>query len=523
MGNVKAILKKSPLVLLLLALVFLRLVNLGYSEYQGDEIQALYLPKSGQTLPQFLLDQKKGPIQYLVTASVKGLSNNYDNAFLTRLPFSLAGIVAGVMLYLLVKSALDKGTALLALLFYSTNGLFVAFSRIVQYQTLVALFVTASLYMAQRLYSTGKTRYLYYSVGMWGLGLLTHSDAMFIAFPLLAFYILWARKNSLSFKRFLSRIFPPFIVLDLVLLGYYIPLILNASAHTQNYWLGRFSGDITSGIISSAYLFSVYQPIYGLQIYKIVGLLGLIAFVFKLIYRSKALFFLTSKFRFRFVPVVQQDGHDDFMIIQLGLLFWFGSALVFMELLTKFPGTHVWTYLLPLFIFMGHGLNQFYILIKPLFIKYVYITLVLILVLFLGYQSYAIFIDHGKEYPWERKPFLVWELKKPNTGYQLSLFGFPYYRGWKDLANFFVTDGQSGYYWDNEKASLSRYYIPLIRDNKKAGYFIRINRPQTFTSEIINKRGAGWAVLNQPVKVFYNKDGRQVAMVYLVPETWGQQ
>ncbi len=523
MDAVKVILKHLPLSLILVALASLRLVNLGYSEYQGDEIQALYLPNQNQTLTKFLMDQKKGPIQYLVTASVRGLSNNYDNAFLTRLPFSLAGTIAGVLLYLLIKEALDKGTALFALLFYATNGLFVAFSRIVQYQTLVTLFVTASLYMSHKLYSTGKTKYLHYSVGLWGLGLLTHSDAMFIAFPLLAFYILWVRKNSLSFKRFLGMILPPFIVLASVLLGYYIPLVLNASAHTQDYWLGRFSGDITAGIISSTYLFSVYQPIYGLQIYKILGLLGLLTFIFRLIYKSRILFLLKSRIRSRIIRIIQPDGLDGLRIIQLGLLLWFGSALLFMEVLTKFPGTHIWTYLLPLFIFMGYGLNQLYMLIKPLFIKTVYIVLLLILYLFLGYQSYMIFVDHSKEYPWEREPFLAWELKKPNTGYQLSLFGFPYYRGWKELADFLVTDGQSSYYWDNEKASLSRYYIPLDRDNKKAGYFIRINRPQTFTSEIINKRGASWAVLNPPIKVFYNKSGRQVAMVYLVPETWGQQ
>lgn len=512
-----------PLILVLLVLVLLRVVNLGYSEYQGDEIQALYLPTAGQSLGQFLMAQKKGPIQYLVTASLKKLSNNYDNVFLTRLPFALAGIVAGIMLYLFVRYAVNSGTALFALLFYSTNGMFVAFSRIVQYQTLVVLFVTTSLYFAHKFYSFGRLKHLYFSVGFWGLGLLTHSDAMFIAFPLLAFYTLWARKYSVPLGKFIGLLAPPFCFLVLALLGYYIPLVLNASAHTQNYWLGRFSGKITSGIISSTYLFSVYQPIYGLQIYKVLGLFGLLTFIFKLIYKSQALFFLTSKFRFGFVPVIQQDGHGSFRIIQLGLLLWFGSALAFMELLTKFPGTHIWTYLLPLSIFIGYGINQLYVLIKTLLLKFFYIAVISILCLFLGYQSYVIFVDHTKEYPWEQESFLVWELKKPNTGYQLSLFGFPYYRGWKNLADFLMADGRSSYYWDNEKASISRYYVPLIRDNKKAGYFIKISRPQTFTNEIINKRGASWAALNQPIKVFYNKHGRQVAAVYLVPENWGHQ
>ncbi len=76
--------------------IFLRLVSLGYSEYQGDETQALYLPKADQTMVQFLLSQKKGPVQYLITAAIKAVSGGYSNTFLTRLPFALAGVLAGM-------------------------------------------------------------------------------------------------------------------------------------------------------------------------------------------------------------------------------------------------------------------------------------------------------------------------------------------------------------------------------------------------------------------------------------------
>jgi hypothetical protein len=194
-----------------------------------------------------------------------------------------------------------------------------------------------------------------------------------------------------------------------------------------------------------------------------------------------------------------------------------------MEVITKFPGTHIWTYLLPLCIFIGFGLERLYHLLRFKPVKIGYVLILAMVSVFLSYQSFIIFVDHDKEYPWERKPFLLWELKKPNTGYQLSLFGFPYFRGWNDIAEFLTTDGRSNFYWDNEKASLSRYYIPLERNNQKAGYFLRINRPQTFTSEIINKRGASWMLKNTPIKVFYNGTGRQVASVYLVPEYWGNQ
>ena len=47
--------------------IWLRLVNLGYSDYQGDEIKALFLPTVGQGLMKFIFAQRKGPIQFFIT------------------------------------------------------------------------------------------------------------------------------------------------------------------------------------------------------------------------------------------------------------------------------------------------------------------------------------------------------------------------------------------------------------------------------------------------------------------------
>ena len=65
--------KSGILFLLLLCAAILRLVNLGYSDYQGDETQALYIPK-GQTFSQFVLSQRRAPGQFVVTMLVRGLS-----------------------------------------------------------------------------------------------------------------------------------------------------------------------------------------------------------------------------------------------------------------------------------------------------------------------------------------------------------------------------------------------------------------------------------------------------------------
>lgn len=83
-----------PLIYLIFVTLWLRLSNLGYSNYQGDEIKALYLPQLGENLLDFLLRQRKGPIQFLVTYGMRIFNPSYDNELLMRLPFALAGILA---------------------------------------------------------------------------------------------------------------------------------------------------------------------------------------------------------------------------------------------------------------------------------------------------------------------------------------------------------------------------------------------------------------------------------------------
>jgi hypothetical protein len=55
------------LLFVFLAGMILRIVNLGYSDYQGDEIKAFYLPAPGQSIPEFLFTQRKGPLQFIIT------------------------------------------------------------------------------------------------------------------------------------------------------------------------------------------------------------------------------------------------------------------------------------------------------------------------------------------------------------------------------------------------------------------------------------------------------------------------
>jgi len=86
--------KILPVIFLAFVTLWLRLVNLGYSNYQGDEIKALSLPTPGQNLVDFIFQQRKGPTQFIITYLIKLVNPTFTNEFLARLPFALAGILA---------------------------------------------------------------------------------------------------------------------------------------------------------------------------------------------------------------------------------------------------------------------------------------------------------------------------------------------------------------------------------------------------------------------------------------------
>jgi len=500
----------QPLVLVVLSVAFLlRFVNLGYSDYQGDGTKALYNPKD-QTAVQFLLSQRKGPGQFLVTAAVKIFSHDYRNPFVTRAPFALAGSVSCIFFYLFVRRISNASIAFFALLFLATNGIFIAFSRIVQYQSLVLLSSISCLYAFQLYADTSRRRYLYLALTFWCAGLLTHSDAIFIA-PMMTVQIyLRTRKTAEKVLNIVKEMLPGLIILLSVLLSVYIPLVLNSSGSTQSYWAGRLTGSTAVGIISSKYLFSLYQPIYGLVIYAALGLAGILSAA--IVGAIKVL-----------VPDHKAVIDKIRILPFLGVGLWLLCSLGFMEVLTKFPGTHIWVYILPLTILMGLPLYLLdtWVKRKPRIIGAVFRLLVMSLFIFLTFQSYLIFADSNSGYPWSKHTFLLWEVPTPSTQYQLSLFGFPYNRQWREISDFIILHGQAAYYSVNEKESIARYYLPLLEKNSnKAGYFIHIVKPQSFNNVTANKRGAFWMKRNDPIKTFYN-NGNVVARVYLVPQTWG--
>ncbi len=134
--------KENFLIILITVVAFaLRFVNLGYSDFQGDEIKALFLPPNGTPFFEFIMDQRKGPVQFIITFLLKFIDPQYNSQLILRFPFALVGFFAVILFYKFVKIHFGKKIALFSTLFFATNGFMVAFSRIIQYQSFVIFFM----------------------------------------------------------------------------------------------------------------------------------------------------------------------------------------------------------------------------------------------------------------------------------------------------------------------------------------------------------------------------------------------
>ncbi|MFZ5424987.1 MAG: ArnT family glycosyltransferase [Patescibacteria group bacterium] len=473
---------------------WLRLMNLGYSDYQGDEIKALFLIDPNESVSEFLLSQRKGPIQFLITFLLKFLDPEYMNRFLIRLPFAFAGIFAVYFFYKFLQLHFNKKVSFYATFFFATNGFLIAFARIVQYQSFVILFMVLALYtfsLAAKKENWSK-KGIYLGFIFWALSILSHYDGVFI-FPFVVYILVeWGKKYVFDVdEKFehLKHLFLSLFISGVLMALFYIPFIFAITDATASYWQGRIVG--TGGkIASSIVLFRVYQPIYVFHIYTLLSVFGL--------------------------GVLIKDYLNLKEYKSIALITWALLPFLFLEVFVSIPGTHIYTYLIPLMVLMGIGVKgierfMYYVsgrlapIAKPI-VRYINIAGILVIFTFIFLQVNAIFVDHTAEYPWEPEKFLLWEFHQPSPAFHLSMFGFPYYRHWDEIGQYVTSTENNGYYSTNERSSISRYHIPFNKDTDSAGHFVHIINPQSFTPNPTQEKAQYWEENYDPVKVFYSED-----------------
>ena len=482
--------KWIPILFLIFVTLWLRLVNLGYSDFQGDEIKAMWRPAPNQSLLAYLYTQRKGPVQFLVSYLVKIIDPSYSSEFLLRLPFTLVGILSIYFFYRLVNLHYGKKVALYATFLFSTNGFFIGLMRIAQYQPFVILFSILALYAFSLALQQERWRFkgIYLGVLFWVVSLFSHYDGIF--FSPFAFYLLyhWYNQNSnLPTKARLKHLVIPFATSVMVLALYFVPFILSFPDSNLDYWMVRMKGSSLPGSeqSSSILIFNLYNPILAVYVYPILGLLSLA--------RIK-----------KVIPLV----------------IWFAFPWLILEIAIFDPGTHIYTYLIPAIIMSALGLQILEEILAKLLgnLWGARLNLLWLGMLFgsLAGISHLIFVDHTPEYPFEKRRILLWTIGGPLDRYKVWSFGFPYYRRWEDIGTYITSMTGIRYYYSNEQSAIASYYVPYDNSVKFAGAYIYIHNPQSFKQREDKVKAIYWRSRYSPVKAFeYN--GRVVAEVYDMP------
>jgi 4-amino-4-deoxy-L-arabinose transferase-like glycosyltransferase len=490
------LIKFAPLFVVLIAAFSLRLVNLSYSDYQGDEIKAMLRPQDGIEISAFLMEQRKGPIQFLITGGLGAVMGNYDNYLVMRLPFALAGSLTIVFFYLMIKENFNSKTAFYSSLFIAINGFFVGLTRIVQYQGFVMLFAVLALYFFSL--SIKRSNWPRWGVLLgfisWALSILSHYDGVFIA-PFAAYLLFqWWRSAQMDTKTKIRIMTASLLVSGVMLATFYVPFVLSLSDSTLNYWTTRINGE--GRISSTQYLFRIYQPLLSLELY-----IGLFLIFFPL-FLSQIVLNKAKKIE-NFLPYV-------------ALVTWLLLPLVFMEVFVSIPGTHIFNYLLPLSVFMGSSiflLDQLLInIFKSRKVTFLTNLVWIFTLMFLYMQSYMIFVDHSVEYPWREEKLFSWALEMPDTDFYLSIFGFPYNRNWKDMRTELSKLSENNEFYDtNERSTITAYYVPMTKKSAKATVLIEVLHPQSFDTFELDDDDEGKVSL---VKEFYSANGEIISRIY---------
>jgi len=245
---------------------FFRLVNLGYSEFQGDE--GIVMMRAARAIlgdEAQLFYHQKGPAEVLLPMATWSLSGTI-NEWQARLPFAFAGILGVVALYLLARRWFDGRTGLLAALLLAINGYFVGFGRIVQYQSLVLATTTLAL-LALWCWSEGQgRRWLIAGAGLLAFGLLAHYDAG-LALPAAAYLVgrrLWVARSR--WRNLLVDVLSAGTLACGILALFYLPFMRHPNfAKTLGYLSGArigSEGPLYNNLLSSLPLATFYNSTY---------------------------------------------------------------------------------------------------------------------------------------------------------------------------------------------------------------------------------------------------------------------
>lgn len=446
---------------LLVTTTFLRFRYLDYSDYISDE-PGTFLYRGDQTKYnlttwEFLLRQRKGPLQIAVAYIPYLLVGNYSSEIAQRIPFALFNVASVLVLYLFIsKVTKNKAIGFVSAFLFATNGFILAFGRIAQYQSLNMFFSFTALYLYSGLISSKKNLILKTSLGtaMFCLSLLAHWDAIYIL-PLIIYFFskfLLSKEYNSSYK--IKLLLINLVVGSLLLLWFLIPYAISLAQNVvnQEYLEKRFGLRDNFSNLKNINRWIVYNPFLSIYFYPVTAFIGALF--------SKKYFIFTL---------------------------WVVFIIAIYTFFVPSPGTHIYNAVAPLAILSAIGIVKFIKLVPTKF-KLLPVFLTIAALGFFYIQSYLILVDHRVEYPWKQEKILWLVTRKYTHEDKLNhKIGFPLKRYWRQISDFVneqnEINNESCNYDTNEEKTLSKFYMQVPLQSSGCIYAIGIKRPLSFAND----------------------------------------
>jgi 4-amino-4-deoxy-L-arabinose transferase-like glycosyltransferase len=474
---------------------FFSFVNLGYSDYWGDEMNGLLRAVSviGGRLDT-LFEHTKGPVEVLLPA-VFGLLVGRFEPFTLRLPFALAHVVGSGGFYLLGRRLFSRNVGLLAALILVVNGLYLAFGRIVQYQAVVFLMTGLSILTAYYFYKGGGGIYLTLSSLFVGVGLLAHYDMLLVLPPIA--YLVWRRyvRQGADWREDWHWLIGAVGILLMVVAFFYIPFILHPHLTKTSSYLSRIVGasNWPASNFDELYVFAVmYNSSYYVAFIVLLGVGKMAVDLIRVFYGRHwnkelwlviiatlvlcllAIIVAAPTSDASFVPLlicisllVLLVGFSPLSVELKMIYVWVGVSFIGYVFFVDHPRTHLqiiypgWSLLVALAArdLVSTLQARFEVLRHRGAIVTVVIILFLLFGLFAGYE-YLLFVDAGREYiftyPSHKSP-LYWEDANFPFGSR-RLYGAPHRLGWQMINSLFLQGYLQGDWDSNDDGSNLFWY-----------------------------------------------------------------